>query len=78
MSSFTIEIPVELREEIARCAVVEPANESAWIAEAAREKLAACAELQYLEQRGSRGSQEAYERVLAKVREVAPMPDDER
>jgi hypothetical protein len=53
-------------------------GESAWVAEAVREKLAACAELEYLEGRAARGSQEAFARVLAKVPAVEPIPGDER
>ena len=48
------------------------------MAEAVREKLAACAELEYLEGRAARGQAEAYARILAKVPPVEPMPGDER
>ncbi len=47
------------------------------MATAVREKLAACAELESLESRAARGSQEAYDRVLAKVPAAEPMPGDE-
>jgi len=48
------------------------------VADAVREKLAACAQLEYLENRAARGSREAYERVLAKVPAAPPVPGDER
>jgi hypothetical protein len=78
MSGFTVELPAELQAEVARRASRQPGGEAAWVADAVREKLAACAELEYLEERAARGSREAYERVLAKVPAVEPVPGDER
>jgi hypothetical protein len=78
MNGFIVELPVELRAEVARRASQQPGGESAWVADAVREKLAACAQLEYLEARGARGSREAYKRVLAKVPAVEPVPGDER
>ena len=78
MNGFVVELPDELRDEIARRGGRGPGGESTWVAEAVREKLAACAELDYLEGRAARGSQESYERVLAKVPAVEPVPGDER
>ncbi len=78
MNSFTVELPAELHEEVARRASQQPGGESAWVADAVREKLAACAELEYLEARAARGSREAYERVLAKVPAAEPVSGDER
>jgi len=78
MSGFQVELPAELRDEIARRARARPGGEAEWVADAVREKLAACAELEYLEQRAARGSRQAFERVLAKVPDVAPVPGDER
>ena len=78
MNSFVVELPSELRAEVARRAGKEAAGESAWVADAVREKLAACAQLEYLEERAARGSREAYEKVLAKVAAVSPVPGDER
>jgi hypothetical protein len=78
MNGFTVELPADLQAEVARRASRQPGGESAWVADAVREKLAACAELEYLEVRAARGSREAYERVLAKVPAVEPLPGDER
>jgi hypothetical protein len=78
MSGFVIELPADLREEVARRASQKPGGESAWVADAVREKLAACAQLEYLEARAGRGRRDAYERVLAKVPAVEPVPGDER
>jgi hypothetical protein len=78
MSGFTVELPAELQAEVARRASRQPGGEAAWVADAVREKLAACAELESLEARAARGSREAYERVLAKVSAVESVPGDER
>ena len=78
MNGFVVELPAELQAEVVRRASQKPGGESAWVADAVREKLAACAQLEYLENRASRGSREAYERALAKVPAAPPVPGDER
>jgi len=65
-------------EGVAHRAGRAPGGESEWVAEAVREKLAACAELEALEGRAARGRLESYARVLAKVPAAAPVPGDER
>lgn len=74
MNGFVVELPAELQAEVARRASQKPGGESAWVAEAVREKLAACAQFEYLENRAARGNRQAYERVLGKVPAVAPVP----
>lgn len=78
MNRFVVELPAELQAEVARRSSNDPDGESAWVAEAVREKLAACAQLEYLEARAARGSREGYDQVLAKVPAADPMPGDER
>ena len=78
MNPFVVELPSELQAEVARRASQNPGGESAWVADAVREKLAACAQLEYLQTRAARGSRDAYVRVLAKVPAVKPVPGDER
>jgi hypothetical protein len=78
MNGFVVELPPELQAEVARRASQESGGESAWVADAVRERLAACAQLEYLEARAARGSRDAYERVLAKVPAIEPVPGDER
>jgi hypothetical protein len=78
MNGFVVELPVELQAEVARRASQKPGGESEWVADAVREKLEASAQMEYLEARASRGSREAYERVLSKVPAVPPLPGDER
>ena len=78
MSTFQIELPDELCDEVARRAQSVPGGEAAWIAAAVREKLAATADLEYLEQRAARGNSEVYRKVLSKVPAADPLPGDER
>ncbi len=78
MNGFIVELPAELQAEVTRRASQKPGGASAWVADAVREKLAACAQLEYLETRAARGSRDAYEQVLAKVPAVEPAPGDER
>ena len=78
MNAFVVELPAELQAEVARRASQEPGGESAWVADAVREKLDACAQLEYLEARAAHGSREAYDRVLSKVPAVPPLSGDER
>ena len=78
MSNFIVELPFELQAEVARRAGKKPGSEAAWVAEAVREKLIACDELEYLEARAARGNREAYDRVLSRVPATPPVPGDER
>ena len=78
MNGFVVELPAELQAEVARRASQKPGGESAWVADAVREKLEASAQMEYLEARASRGSREAYDRILSKVPAVPPLPGDER
>jgi hypothetical protein len=48
MRGLVIELPPELHMEVTRRAGQEPGSESAWVVEAVREKLAACAQLDTL------------------------------
>ena len=77
MNGFVVELPAELQAEVARRAAENPGGESAWVADAVKEKLEACSQREYLETRAARGSREAYERVLAKIPAACPLPGDE-
>ena len=78
MSDFVVELPAELQAEVARRANQKQGGESAWVADAVREKLEACAQLEYLESRAALGSREAFDRVLSKVPAAPPLTGDER
>ena len=78
MNSFVVELPAELQAEIARRVGQNPGGESAWVADAVREKLEACAQIEYLEARAACGSRDAYDRVLSRIPAVTPILGDER
>jgi hypothetical protein len=78
MNRFLVELPHELLPEVARHARQKSGGESAWVADAVREKRAACADVEYLEARAARGARAAYERALAKVPAIEPVLGDER
>lgn len=77
MSELTIELPNDDRAELSRRAGSNPSAESTRVADAVRERLAACAEMDYLRERAARGRREAFERVLAKVPTAKPVSGDE-
>lgn len=78
MNGIAVELPPELHAEISRRVGQQPGGEAAWVADAVREKLAACAQLEYLEARAARGSRKGYERVLARIPATEPVQGDER
>lgn len=78
MSVLSVELPEELRVEVADRLARLGVSASAWVEEAVREKLAADAELKLLEARAARGNRAAFERILAKVPDAEPDPGDER
>jgi hypothetical protein len=70
-------LPDDLRAELAQLTGGDPSAEATWVADAIRERLAARAQLKYLEERAARGSRAAFEEVLAKVPPADPIPGDE-
>ena len=78
MSALMAELPADLRAVVAEAASRRGVSEAAWLAEAAREKLAAAQELAYLAERAGRGSRTEYDRVLSRVPAAPPEPGDER
>ena len=77
MSALLLELPEELREAVADGASRRGVSEAVWLAEAAREKLAAEAELAGLAGRAARADHAAYDRVLGRVPAAPPEPGDE-
>jgi hypothetical protein len=72
-----IELPDDVREEVARRTGGDQATAARWVADAVRERLTALREMEYLEERAARGSREAFDRVLAKAPPSPPVPEDE-
>jgi len=65
-----------LRAEMACLIARRGISEAAWVEEAVREKLAAEAQVEFLEKRAAKGDRSAFERVLARVPDADPMPGD--
>lgn len=78
MGLLRIELPEELRAEMADRLTRRGVTESAWVEEAVREKLATDVELEALEVRAARGKRPAFEQILAKVPDAVPDTGDER
>ena len=76
MSELRIDLEPALRSELEGLGVASSDELSAWIADAVREKLSASRQIHYLEARASRGSREAFDRVMAQVPAVEPEEED--
>ena len=78
MNGLTIELPRSLRAAVAGEASKRGVSEADWLAEAAREKLAAEAGLALMAERAARGDRAAYDAVLARTPAAPPEVGDER
>jgi hypothetical protein len=77
MSALSLELPDSLRRAVARLAREEGISINQVISTAVAEKLSALRTAEILGERASRGSRNAFERVLARVPSGAPLPGDE-
>ena len=78
MSELIVELPIKLRAAVTVEATRRGVSESAWLEEAAREKLAAESELAYLVGRAAWADRDAFERMLDQVPAAYPDVGDER
>jgi hypothetical protein len=77
MSTLSLRLPESLHRQIRELAERDDISINQFIAMAVAEKTAALLTVEYLEERGRRGSGALFDRVLARVPDVAPMPGDE-
>jgi metal-responsive CopG/Arc/MetJ family transcriptional regulator len=77
MSAVPVNLPEQLRVEVAERVARRGISESAWLEEALREKLAAEQACDNLNERAARGNRRAYEQVLGRVPAADPVPGDE-
>ena len=77
MSSLSLRLPDSLHEKIRELAARDDISINQFIATAVAEKAAALLTVEYLEERGRRGSRAAFDRILARVPDVEPDPGDE-
>ena len=77
MSTLTISMPEGLAKQLKACAAEEGVTVDQFIASAAGEKLAVMKTMDYLRQEDAAGRREDFEKFLASVPDVPPMPGDE-
>ena len=77
MSEVLQMIPAELRAAVLSEIARQGVDESAWLEDAVRLKLAADEEIVLLASRAARGGRESYERALSRVPDAALDPGDD-
>jgi predicted transcriptional regulator len=78
MSTLSLRLPDSLHRKIRELAERDDISINQFIATAAAEKAAAFLTLDYLDKRAQRGDAGLFDRVLARVPDVPPVPGDER
>lgn len=77
MSTLSLRLPESLHRKIRELAERDDISINQFIATAAAEKAAALLTVAYLEERAHRGDAKLFDRVLARVPDVPPVPGDE-
>jgi hypothetical protein len=77
MSSISLRLPASLHKRVRELAEREGVSINQLITTALAEKMSALLTVEYLEARAKRGSRARFERVLGKVRDIAPEEGDE-
>jgi predicted DNA-binding ribbon-helix-helix protein len=76
MSTLSVRLPNSLHRQLRQLAEREGVSMNQLISSAVGEKLASLLTLDYLQQRADRGKRPAYDKVLRRVRAVAPEERD--
>lgn len=76
MSTISLRLPESLHKRVRELARQENVSINQFISTALAEKLSALLTLDFLEERGRRGKRSAFDRVLARVRDVEPDQED--
>jgi len=77
MSTVSVQLPDSLHEKMQELAARDHISVDQFTTVAVAEKMSALLTSDYLRERARRGSRSKFERVLAKVPDVAPVPGDE-
>ena len=77
MSTLSLRLPDSLHKKVRELAAKDGISINQFIATAVAEKMSVLLTSAYLVERARRGSRAKFERVLAKVRDVPPLPGDE-
>lgn len=72
MSTLSVRLPVSLHKQLRERAQREGTSINQFVSSAVAEKLASLMTVDYLEQRGRRGSRRKFEAVLRRVPDVEP------
>jgi len=78
MSMLSLRLPESLHRKVRDLAAKESISINQFITTAVAEKMAALLTEEYLEERARRANPAAFDRILARVPDVPPMPGDER
>lgn len=76
MSSLNLRLPESLHRQVRELAERDRVSINQFVVLAVAEKIAALRTLDYIEQRGERGSREKFDRVLQKVAEAEREPHE--
>jgi hypothetical protein len=76
MSTLSVRLPNSLHRQLRELAEREGVSMNQLISSAVGEKLASLLTVEYLRERGDQGKRSVYERVLRRVRNVAPEERD--
>ena len=76
MSTLSVRLPTSLHRQLRELAEREGVSMNQLISSAVGEKLASLLTVDYLRDRGMQGKRSAYDRVLRRVRDVAPEESD--
>ena len=74
MSSLNLRLPESLHDQLRELAQRDRVSINQFVVLAVAEKIAALRTLDYIEQRGQRGSREKFDRVLQKIAESGREP----
>lgn len=77
MSTLSLRLPGSLHRKIRELAERDDISINQFLATAAAEKAAALLTVDYLKERGRRGDARLFDRILARVPDVTPVPGDE-
>jgi hypothetical protein len=77
MSTLTIQLPDSLKQSIEAIAAKEGYSVSQFLASAAGEKLAVVLTMDFLRREAAAGRREDFEKYLAAVPDISPLPGDE-
>ena len=77
MSTLSIRLPNSLHRQLKELASREGVSMNQLVSSAVGEKVASLLTADYLQERAARAERGAYDAVLGRVRDVAPLPGDE-